>query len=223
MAATKFRFDLNLARVILKPFGGRPRWVLLGLMVITAVFSIFMSNMATTAMRLSILIPVLTALSAEDRGRTAFVLAIPTAANIGGIGTPIGTPPNAVALKYIMELHPISFGAWMLFGVPFVIVLLLVAWWLLCRLFPIASRSIDLDIKSKFLKNRRAVIVYVTFALTVVLWMHGGIHGMNSYVVAMIPVAIFFLHRHHHHQGLKDNFMGRVLASFRRHIPRQRV
>ncbi|CAK7036136.1 MAG: Sodium-dependent dicarboxylate transporter SdcS [Desulfovibrio sp.] len=191
MAATKYQLDLNLARVMLKPFGGRPRWVLLGLMGITAIFSMFMSNTATTAMMLSILTPVLMALPAEDRGRTAFVLSIPVAANIGGIGTPIGTPPNAIALKYIMDLHPISFGEWMLFGTPFVLVLLLVAWWLLCKLFPIASPTIDLDIKSEFVKSWRAIVVYVTFALTVVLWMLGGMHGMNSYVVAMIPVAVF--------------------------------
>ncbi|MDL2210676.1 SLC13 family permease [Desulfovibrio sp. OttesenSCG-928-O18] len=191
MAATKYRLDLNLARVMLKPFGGKPHWVLLGIMGITAIFSMFMSNTATTAMMLSILAPVLASLPEGDRGRTAFALSIPVAANIGGIGTPIGTPPNAVALKYITDLHPISFGEWMLFGVPYVIVLLVVAWWLLCRFFPIAAPTIKLDIKGQFMKGWRAGVVYVTFALTVVLWMLGGLHGMNSYVVAMIPVAVF--------------------------------
>ena len=191
MAATKYRLDLNLARVMLKPFGGKPQWVLLGIMCITAVFSMFMSNTATTAMMLSILAPVLGALPEGDRGRTAFVLAIPVAANVGGIGTPIGTPPNAVAMKYIMDLNPISFGEWMIFGVPFVLVLLVFSWWLLCRFFPTASPTINLDIKGEFMKNWRAYVVYATFALTVVLWMLGGLHGMNSYVVAMIPVAVF--------------------------------
>ncbi|MBR5979035.1 MAG: anion permease, partial [Verrucomicrobia bacterium] len=58
-AATKYRLDLNLARVLLKPFGKNPKVVLLGLMVITAVFSMFMSNTATAAMMLAILTPVL--------------------------------------------------------------------------------------------------------------------------------------------------------------------
>lgn len=191
MAATKYRLDLNLARVMLKPFGGKPDHVLLGLMGITAVFSMFMSNTATTAMMLSILTPVLAALPEGDRGRTAFVLSIPLAANIGGIGTPIGTPPNAIALKYIMPLHPISFGEWMCFGVPFVVILLFVGWRLLCRLFPVSTPEINLNIKSTFMKNWRAVVVYVTFLTTVILWMLGGLHGMNSYVVAMIPVAVF--------------------------------
>ncbi|MGL5371107.1 MAG: SLC13 family permease, partial [Plesiomonas shigelloides] len=119
MAATKYRLDVNLARVLLKPFGRNPRNVMMGLMVVTAVFSMFMSNTATTAMMLSILTPVLAALPAGDRGRVAFALSIPVAANIGGIGTPIGTPPNAVALKYLTGENAISFGEWMMFGVPF--------------------------------------------------------------------------------------------------------
>jgi len=59
MAATKYRLDVNLARVLLKPFGQDPKFVMLGLMLITGIFSMFMSNTATTAMMLSILTPVL--------------------------------------------------------------------------------------------------------------------------------------------------------------------
>ncbi|WP_204278367.1 SLC13 family permease, partial [Enterobacter kobei] len=90
IAATKYRLDINLARVMLRPLGQRPGAVLFGLMLITAVFSMFMSNTATTSMMLSILVPVLNQLPANDRGRIAFALSIPVAANIGGIVTPIG-------------------------------------------------------------------------------------------------------------------------------------
>jgi len=82
-AATKYRLDQNIARVILPYFGENPKWVLLGLMIITGTFSMFMSNTATTAMMLSILIPVLKVFPADDPGRKAFVLSIPLAANIG--------------------------------------------------------------------------------------------------------------------------------------------
>ena len=191
MAATKYRLDLNLARVMLKPFGTDPKRVILGIMGITAIFSMFMSNTATTAMMLSILAPVLAVLPEGDRGRTAFALAIPVAANIGGIGTPIGTPPNAVAMKYLADLNPITFGEWMLFGVPFVVILLVIAWWLLCRLFPTATPTIELSINGTFLKNWRALTVYATFGVTILLWVLGSAHGMNSYVVAIIPVAVF--------------------------------
>ncbi len=191
MAATKYRLDQNLAKVLLKPFGENPKWVMLGLMIITAVFSMFMSNTATTAMMLSILVPVMAVFLPGDKGRMAFTLAIPFAANIGGIGTPIGTPPNAVALKYLTGENYISFGEWMVMALPFVVVLLLIAWLLLLAIYPIKTEKIKLTIQGSWLKNRKAYIVYITFALTILMWLTDFVHGMNSYIVAMIPVAVF--------------------------------
>lgn len=191
MAATKYRLDQTLARIILKPFGAKPQFVMLGLMLITAIFSMFMSNTATTAMMLSILAPVLALFPDKDKAKLALVLSIPLAANIGGIGTPIGTPPNAIALKYLTGENTVSFGSWMSFAVPFVIVLLAFAWFLLKTLYPADTKAVKLTIKGKFLKNRRARLVYITFAGTIILWLTDFLHGMNSYIVAMIPVAVF--------------------------------
>ena len=191
MAATKYRLDQNLARIMLKPFGHKPKTIMLGLMIITAVFSMFMSNTATTAMMLSILAPVLALFAPSDKGKIALALSIPLAANIGGIGTPIGTPPNAIALQYLTGENTISFGEWMSFGVPYVVVLLLISWVLLTVIYPANTQSIELNINSTFIKSPKANIVYITFAGTILLWLTDFIHGMNSYVVAMIPVAVF--------------------------------
>lgn len=193
MAATKYRLDVNLARVLLKPFGHNPKFVMLGLMLITAIFSMFMSNTATTAMMLSILTPVMAVFAPKDPGKVAFALSIPVAANIGGIGTPIGTPPNAIALKYLVGENLISFGEWMVFGVPFVVVMMALAWMLLNWLYPADQQNIQLSIKGKFLKTPKAYMVYATFAVTILLWLMGDLHGMNSYTVALIPVAVFSL------------------------------
>ncbi|MEL7123045.1 MAG: SLC13 family permease [Bacteroidota bacterium] len=190
-AAQKYRLDLNLARILLKPFGTIPRWVMMGLMIITALFSMFMSNTATTVMMLSILVPILGTLPKEDRGRTALALSIPFAANIGGVGTPIGTPPNAIALKYLTGENQIGFGEWMGFAVPYAVVLLIIAWGLLITLFPFESKSIELKIRSKWLKTTKAKIVYITFIVTILLWLTDFWHGMNAYVVAILPVAVF--------------------------------
>ncbi|MFQ3176676.1 MAG: sodium-dependent dicarboxylate transporter 2/3/5, partial [Psychromonas sp.] len=127
----------------------------------------------------------------KDLGKVAFSLSVPVAANIGGIGTPIGTPPNAIALKYLVNENSISFGEWMVFGVPFVVVMLFIAWLLLIKLFPTSTEQIDLNIKGKFLKTPKAITVYITFIGTILLWLMGDIHGMNAYVVALIPVAVF--------------------------------
>lgn len=191
MAATKYQLDLNLTKWVLKPFGNRFLPLMLGLMLVTALFSMFMSNTATTAMMLAILAPILKHIPAEDKGRTALALAVPFAANIGGIGTPIGTPPNAIALKYLTGGNQIGFGAWMSFAVPFVIVLLFVAWFFISRLFPSKTSHVKLDYATGFRKHPKAIVVYITFVLTVLLWMLDFLHGMNAYIVALFPVAVF--------------------------------
>jgi len=191
MAATKYRLDVNLARILLTPFGKKPKYVMFGIMMITAIFSMFMSNTATTAMMLSILTPVLLLFDEGDLGKVGFALAVPVAANIGGIATPISTPPNAVALKYLGDANAISFAKWMMIGLPFVIILLVFAWFLLNRFFPASKKEITLSIEGQFLRTTQAYIVYVTFTVTILLWLLSGFHGMSSYVVALIPVAVF--------------------------------
>ncbi len=193
-AATKYRLDINLAKVLLKPFGTNPKYVMLGLMVVTALFSMFMSNTATAAMMLAILTPVLALFGPEDRGRAAIALCIPIAANIGGIGTPIGTPPNAIALKAMQDMGlTITFGKWMLFGVPFVIVMLLVGWFILVKMFPTQQKELKLEVGGKFLKTPKAMIVYLTFAVTIGLWCFSDILslGLDSNTIAIIPIAVF--------------------------------
>jgi sodium-dependent dicarboxylate transporter 2/3/5 len=79
----------------------------------------------------------------------------------------------------------------MAFGVPFVIVMMAIAWFLIKGLYSAEQKKIELNIKGRFLKTPKAITVYVTFALTIILWLMGSSHGMNSYTVALIPVAIF--------------------------------
>ena len=191
MAATKYRLDQNLARVLLKPFGNKPAHLMLGLMAITAVFSMFMSNTATTAMMLAILAPVLALFPEDDQGKIGFALCIPIAANLGGIGTPIGTPPNAIALKYLTGEAGVTFSQWMAFGFPFVLIMIFVAWLLLKGLFPARIPEINIEMKGRFLRTRKAIVVYIAFASTILLWLTDFLHGMNAYVVALIPVAVF--------------------------------
>ncbi|GAD80874.1 SLC13 family permease [Vibrio ezurae] len=193
IAASKYQLDNNLARVLLKPFGTKPKYIMLGLMLITAVFSMFMSNTATTVMMLALLGPIVASAKPGDLGIKALVLCIPIAANTGGIATPIGTPPNAIALQYLTGENSIDFLSWMLFGLPFVIVQLAIAWVLLQKLFPSSEDKMVLALEGKFLKSWKAIVVYITFALTIILWMTTKLHGMNTYVVSVIPLAVFTL------------------------------
>ena len=193
IAATKVGLDVQLAKVLLKPFGTKPKFVLLGFLSVIALFSMFMSNTATAAMMLTFLAPVLRTLPKEEKGMAGLALAIPIAANVGGIGTPIGTPPNAIALGYLNEtMHQgVGFGEWMMVMVPFVIVILLIAWVVLMKIFPFTTDKIELKIENTKKPDTKTYIVWVTFAVTILLWVLDKVTGINANVVAMIPVGVF--------------------------------
>ena len=195
IGATKYRLDANLARCVIGLFGRKPRMVMLGFITITALLSMFMSNTATAAMMMAILAPVLNSLPESDkRGKVGLALAIPVAANIGGMGTPIGTPPNVVAVGYLGEKMgiDITFGQWMMVMVPLVIVILALAWLFLSTRFRSNRQEIVITISGQWDHSFKAIVVYVTFAVTILLWLFGkDLFGVNSYVVALIPFAVF--------------------------------
>ena len=193
-AATKVGLDVQLAKVMLKPFGTNPKTVLLGVLLVIGIFSMFMSNTATAAMMLTFLTPVLATLPKDGGGRISLALAIPIAANIGGMGTPIGTPPNAIALGALQEAgYGITFAGWMLRMVPYVLVMLIFAWFLLMKLYPFKAKSIELKIEGAPVKVTpfQKYVVWVTFALTIILWVGESLFKVNSNIVAMIPFAVF--------------------------------
>lgn len=194
IAASKVGLDVYLARILLKPFGTKPKFVLLGFLTLISVMSMFMSNTATAAMMLAFLAPVLKTLPESGGGRVCLALSIPIAANIGGLGTPIGTPPNAIAIGQLASQGiEIGFGAWMIRFVPVVIIMILFSWWLLQFLFPFKAKKIEIVIDGECKKDWKFWMVTVTFLGTILLWMTGEITKLNSNVVALIPFAIFAL------------------------------
>ena len=186
IAATKTGLDAQLAKVLLKPF-----------LLITGLFSMFVSNTATAAMMLTFLTPVFRQLPPEGKGRTALAMSIPIAANLGGMGTPIGTPPNTIALKYLNDPEGLNlglgFGQWMMFMFPLVIVLLFISWRILLKVFPFTQKRIELKIDGGMQKGFQSWVVIVTFFVTVALWLLDRVTGINSYTVAMIPFMVFAL------------------------------
>lgn len=195
IAATKSGLDVWMAKTLIRPFGKKSENVLLGFLLITGVFSMFISNTATAAMMLTFLTPVFKSLPANGKGRIALTMAIPIGANLGGMGTPIGTPPNAFAYKVLNDPAGlnmnIGFGQWMMVMAPLVIILLAIAWLLLRRFFPFSQKTIELEIAGDMHRNWRTVVVGVTFAATILLWVFGKQFGVNANTVAMLPIAVF--------------------------------
>ena len=193
IVASKMGIDVQLARVLLSLFGKKSEFVLLGILLITGIFSMFISNTATAAMMLTFMAPVLRQMPADGKGKIALAMAIPIGANVGGIATPIGTPPNAIALGYMRDNlgMDISFMDWIMVMLPYTLILLVIAWGVLLLLFPFKQKTIELKIEGETKSGSQLVISYITIFATIFLWIFGKPFGLDTNVVAMIPVAVF--------------------------------
>ena len=193
-ASVKYDFDKNMTRVLLKPFGNKTIFIILGLMLVTAILSAFMSNTATTAMMITVILPIIAKMEPGDPARIGVALSIPFAANIGGIATPIGTPPNAVVIAALNQQGlDVAFSSWIFYAAPLAIVMLLFAWRVLLWLYPPATSNVALSLDSKLKKSPSAYILYATFAVTVILWVTENLHGIKSSMVALLPIAVLTL------------------------------
>ena len=193
-ALHKYRLDEQVARWIIRRSGGSLPRLMFGVMVITAFLSMWLSNTATAAMMLSLLLPVLQSMPADSRARKGLILSVPFAANAGGLGTPIGSPPNAIAMKYMQQLgiDP-SFGMWMLGAVPFVVLMILAAWALIKVLFKVSgSLEYSAGDEAKLKLSLGSIVVLAGTGVTVAGWLTGGLHGLSSGTISLIPLIVFF-------------------------------
>ena len=189
----KYGLDLKFAQGILKQTKGRPAATLLGIILACSFLSMWISNTATTAMMLTIVFPLLKHIPETHRFRIALILSIPFACNIGGIGTPIGTPPNAIALSYLTQKgFSISFFQWMAFTFPFLIFFLLLLWQLLLKLYP--PGDLKLTIKEREtgdfgVKHWAAISIFI---ITASGWFFGKQLGLKTGTVALLPIIACF-------------------------------
>ena len=193
-ALHKYRIDQDLARWIMARTGESVPRLMLGIMGVTAFLSMWLSNTATTAMMLAMCLPIIQRLDPTDSRRKGILLSIPLAANIGGIGTPIGTPPNAIALQYLQRAGSApSFVTWIALALPVVVFMLLLVWGALLLLFRGGEGPLRLDPPEESRTyGPREIFVIATAVVTAVGWITGAWHPYSSGTVALIPVLAFF-------------------------------
>lgn len=199
-ASSRTGLDRSLAGNLLRLAGSKPERVLLVAMATTFVFSMFLSNTATAAMMIAILGPMLGSLKAPGASR-ALILGVAFSANLGGMGTIIGTPPNAIASGLLGDVYAIDFLKWMLFGLPPAILLLAGLWWALSKRVRLASfqlenpDSSDAAVKSAKSSDRaprwQRWVVLVLIVATIGLWLTGTWHGIPTAVISFIPIVFF--------------------------------
>jgi sodium-dependent dicarboxylate transporter 2/3/5 len=213
IAAAVERSELHrrIALHVLGLVGDRQDRIILGFMAATAFLSMWLSNTATTMMMLPIAIAVAGRLGGDAHapfGRP-LMLGIAYAASIGGVGTLIGTPPNAVLAGIVEKTQGISigFGQWMQFGVPLALVMLLICWWYLTHsnarlathgsgrgMQMIAQERAGLGTMCQ--AERRVLLVFSTVAA---LWVGKGLapwswlNGLNDSTIAMAGALTLFV------------------------------
>ncbi len=197
----KYGLDAKMARYILSKAGKSPGKILIGMMGMTAFLSMWMSNTATTALMMAMALPIYRAIPPGNRFKKALVLGIPFAANIGGMGTPIGTPPNAIIINELAEGgYNITFFQWMMMTVPVMLVLLAISFVILFYAFRPEKNDLPVeDISCEGIRSMDGKQFYVLgiFVLTAVLWLFSSTKDVknlfqSSGIIALIPVIAFF-------------------------------
>jgi len=191
-AMQKYHLDRMLASKLLKMFGTGPYAIMFGFMIATAFLSMWMSNTATTAMMMAMVLPLLKQLDSKDPFRTGLLLSIPFAANIGGIGTPVGTPPNAIAIG-ILANHGIriNFLSWMKMAFPLAVIILFLTSIILYVLYRPQKKTITLNISIERLIDTRAKGAILVTLVTVFLWLTSELHKIPSALIALLSAGMF--------------------------------
>ncbi len=227
IAIEKWDLHRRIALNIVSLFGTDPTRLVLGFMVATGFLSMWISNTASAM----IMVPIGFAVIAEltrllERSDPdvdtspgnfpfgmALMLGIGYSASVGGIATIIGSPPNAIFVGYISQIHgvDISFFQWMLYGLPVAILGLFIIWWYLTRIaHPIELQ--DSPELAEIIDSQRRELpplegpelrVLVIFVLIASLWVlrgvlapflgNVGLGGLNDTTIAIFGGVLLFL------------------------------
>lgn len=202
-AMQKVGLDKTLFKLTISKFGSKPRFVLLGIMLVTAIFSMIMSNTATTAMMIAAVIPFVDSLDKDAPFSKALLIGIPAAASLGGMGTIIGSPPNAIAVDALNN-HGIPFGflEWMVVAFPIAIIMVVVFWGFLIKKYVPKVSTIDLSFLNEvdsssssrlFMMKKRFVLAVLL--LTLILWLTSNLHGIPASAVSLLPIMLLTMFR----------------------------
>ncbi len=174
----------RIALHIVHRVGASPSRLILGSLLATGLLSMWINSTAAVLVMLPIGLSLLSAAPGHERLGAALALAVGYGATIGGMATPVGTPPNLVFMEQWKQLFPerapIGFGQWMLFGVPYATLYLLLTWLLLTRVIfrlpgkaSVQKHALSEQIEVLGKASRDEQLSAIVFGITALLWMTG--------------------------------------------------
>lgn len=196
----KTKLDYLLLKIAAPKFGSKAKIIVLGLMMTTAIISMLMSNTATTAMMIATVAPIFVQLGKESKVTKILLLGIPSAAAIGGMGTIIGSAPNAIAVGALEGIGiKITFIEWMIVGIPVALVLVFLFWKVLISKYKIGNETLSLDFlqipteePNKEFEDEdkiRKRIVLLVLGTTLLLWLTSQWTKIPVAAVSGIPIV----------------------------------
>ena len=212
LAMERWHLHARIAYSIIAAVGSEPRRLVLGVMIATAFVSLWVSNTSTTLMMLPVASSIVALVAAEGRAdaarnfATATLLGVAYAATIGGLGTLIGSPTNALVQGFMARNfdYDLSFATWLSFGIPTVVLLLPLCWWILTRIalpFELPPHALPRDTMRRAASARcdggatrgdRAPHGHVWISRP---WLTAlpGLHGLTDTVIAIVAGLTLFL------------------------------
>lgn len=196
-AMKKTRLDEGLLKLVMPRLGQNAGSVLLGIMMITAVLSMLMSNTATTSMVLASIAPLAATMGSKAPVVRALMIGVPASASIGGMGTIIGSAPNAIAVGALegLGIH-ITFIEWMIIGVPIAIILIFLFYKILFKKYKLKHEKVTFNFSNngngetlpedKIQKR----IVLVVMCVTLFFWLTSQWTKIPVAVVSGIPIVL---------------------------------
>jgi sodium-dependent dicarboxylate transporter 2/3/5 len=191
VTAHRHGLDVRLAALVVRTSSGSSRRLVALTMLSTALLSMWMSNVAAAAVMAAVLRPLVNTPRAGRLPGKAVFLAVAVGANLGGIATPIGTGPNAIAIAAAAPGFQITFLRWMGLALPLTLGMLLAGYVLLVLRYRVGSRFSAAPIAEQPLSFRGRIALGV-MVLGILTWLLEPLHGMPAAVVALILATVIF-------------------------------
>ena len=192
----KHKLDETITYKIVNYVGGNPKKLLFGIMCLSAFMSMWITNTASTAVILPIAVIILAKnnlLPLNSSFGKSLVLGVAYAATIGGIGTLIGSTPNLIAAKFLGDAgSTLSFLDWMFYGMPIVVVMVPVAWFVLTRMYKPEVSELKTGFKIPPVSKEQKMVAAI-FVFTIFLWLTSQFTGLGNATVALVPIILLYI------------------------------